>query len=72
MYNCKFTESGRTLPLGKTLKCQQNKSESFISDFDCKGLFNRVFTSSCVHVQKAPSRFLKELAVGSESASSAL
>lgn len=67
-----LTESGRTLPLGKTLKCQQNSSESLISDFDSRGLSKSVFTSSCVQVQKAPSRFLVESALGSESASSAL
>lgn len=67
-----LTESGRTLPLGKTLKCQQNSSESLISDFESRGLSKSVLTSSCVQVKKAPSRFLVESAVGSESASSAL
>lgn len=41
-------------------------------DFDSSGLSNSSFISFWVHVQKAPSRFLVELAVGKESASSAL
>lgn len=43
-----------------------------MSDFDSRGLSKSIFTSSCVHVQKAPSRFLELSGVGNESASSAL
>lgn len=71
-HNCTLTESGRTLPLGKTLKCQQNSSDSLTSGFESSGWSKSVFTSFCVQVKKAPSRFLVESAVGSESASSAL